>query len=224
MNGRIYDPTLGRFLQADPIIQAPTDSQSYNRYTYGFNNHLSGTDPSGYGWLSDTWKKIKKVVIPIVAVVAAYYGYTQGLEWLSSTATISTATTATTTTAFGTVATTSTVTSTFSYATTGAYVGAGAISGAVSGAIMTGSLRGAVVGAFTGAMFGAVNTHYGNTWNMERVGTTSLAGGVSSKAVGGNFADGAKFAFVAAMMRYGYNKLGVNPCRYIYLSITYLCY
>jgi hypothetical protein len=34
MNGRIYDPTLGRFLQADPHIQAPQNSQSYNRYVY----------------------------------------------------------------------------------------------------------------------------------------------------------------------------------------------
>ena len=34
MNGRIYDPTLGRFLQADPHIQAPTNSQNYNRYSY----------------------------------------------------------------------------------------------------------------------------------------------------------------------------------------------
>jgi RHS repeat-associated protein len=34
MNGRIYDPTLGRFLQADPFIQAPKNSQSYNRYAY----------------------------------------------------------------------------------------------------------------------------------------------------------------------------------------------
>ncbi|MEJ6477041.1 RHS repeat-associated core domain-containing protein, partial [Pseudoalteromonas piscicida] len=48
MNGRIYDPTLGRFLQADPHIQAPTNSQSYNRYSYVLNNPLSYTDPSGY--------------------------------------------------------------------------------------------------------------------------------------------------------------------------------
>ena len=48
MNGRIYDPTLGRFLQADPFIQAPKNSQSYNRYSYGMNNPLSGVDPSGY--------------------------------------------------------------------------------------------------------------------------------------------------------------------------------
>lgn len=48
MNGRIYDPTLGKFLQADPHIQAPSNSQSYNRYSYVLNNPLSYTDPSGY--------------------------------------------------------------------------------------------------------------------------------------------------------------------------------
>ncbi len=49
MNGRVYDPTLGRFLSADPLVQAPYFSQSYNRYTYTFNNSLILTDPSGYG-------------------------------------------------------------------------------------------------------------------------------------------------------------------------------
>ncbi|WP_444923822.1 RHS repeat-associated core domain-containing protein [Microbulbifer sp. DLAB2-AF] len=48
MNGRIYDPTLGRFLSPDPIVQAPTYSQNWNRYSYVFNNPLSFTDPSGY--------------------------------------------------------------------------------------------------------------------------------------------------------------------------------
>jgi RHS repeat-associated protein len=48
MGGRIYDPTLGRFLQADPHIQAPSNSQSYNRYAYVLNNPMSITDPSGY--------------------------------------------------------------------------------------------------------------------------------------------------------------------------------
>ncbi|MBL8299208.1 MAG: hypothetical protein JNN30_12795, partial [Rhodanobacteraceae bacterium] len=45
---RIYDPRLGRFLQADPFVQAPRDSQSFNRYSYVFNNPLAYTDPSGY--------------------------------------------------------------------------------------------------------------------------------------------------------------------------------
>lgn len=48
MNGRIYDPVLGRFMQADPIVQAPNSGQSLNRYTYVFNNPLSYTDPTGY--------------------------------------------------------------------------------------------------------------------------------------------------------------------------------
>ncbi len=48
MNGRIYDPRLGRFLQADPFVQTPSDTQMYNRYSYVRNNPLNATDPSGY--------------------------------------------------------------------------------------------------------------------------------------------------------------------------------
>ncbi|MBW8184280.1 toxin TcdB middle/N-terminal domain-containing protein [Shewanella nanhaiensis] len=48
MGGRIYDPTLARFMQADPFIQAPSNLQNYNRYSYVLNNPLTYTDPSGY--------------------------------------------------------------------------------------------------------------------------------------------------------------------------------
>lgn len=48
MNGRIFDPILARFVQADPIIQAPNYSQSFNRYSYVFNNPLNFTDPTGF--------------------------------------------------------------------------------------------------------------------------------------------------------------------------------
>jgi RHS repeat-associated protein len=61
MNGRIYDPTLGRFLQADPHIQAPKNSQSYNRYSYVLNNPLSYTDPSGY-FFKSLFKKLNKAL------------------------------------------------------------------------------------------------------------------------------------------------------------------
>jgi RHS repeat-associated protein len=48
MGGRIYDPNVGRFMQADPIVQAPDNGQSLNRYSYVFNNPLSFIDPTGY--------------------------------------------------------------------------------------------------------------------------------------------------------------------------------
>jgi RHS repeat-associated protein len=47
MNGRVYDPRIGRFVSADPIVQAPFHSQSYNRYSYTSSGPLSYTDPSG---------------------------------------------------------------------------------------------------------------------------------------------------------------------------------
>jgi RHS repeat-associated protein len=48
MNGRIYDPVAGRFLSADPALQAPENPQNYNRYSYVYNNPLSNIDPSGH--------------------------------------------------------------------------------------------------------------------------------------------------------------------------------
>jgi len=48
MNGRIYDPVIGRMISPDPLIQAPENLQSFNRYSYVFNNPLTHTDPSGF--------------------------------------------------------------------------------------------------------------------------------------------------------------------------------
>jgi RHS repeat-associated protein len=47
MNGRMYDPAVGRFLSPDPYVQAPEYSQSFNRSSYALNNPLLYTDPSG---------------------------------------------------------------------------------------------------------------------------------------------------------------------------------
>lgn len=47
MNGRIYDPLLGRFLSPDPHIQDEALLQNYNRYSYVLNNPLRYTDPTG---------------------------------------------------------------------------------------------------------------------------------------------------------------------------------
>lgn len=50
MNGRLYDPVLGRFLSPDNYVQMPDFSQSFNRYSYCLNNPLKFNDPSGEFW------------------------------------------------------------------------------------------------------------------------------------------------------------------------------
>ncbi len=50
MNGRMYDPILGRFLSPDNYVQAPDYTQNFNRYSYVLNNPLKYTDPSGEFW------------------------------------------------------------------------------------------------------------------------------------------------------------------------------
>ena len=47
MNGRIYDPVLGRFMTADQIIDGLFSTQGLNRYGYVHNNPLAHTDPLG---------------------------------------------------------------------------------------------------------------------------------------------------------------------------------
>ena len=47
MNGRLYDPVVGRFLSPDNYVQMPDFSQNFNRYSYCLNNPLKYNDPSG---------------------------------------------------------------------------------------------------------------------------------------------------------------------------------
>ena len=47
MNGRVYDPRIGRFLSADPVVVGPGDGQGLNAYSYVRNRPLSAVDPTG---------------------------------------------------------------------------------------------------------------------------------------------------------------------------------
>lgn len=54
MNGRIYSPCVGRFLAPDNFVQAPDNTQNFNRYSYCLNNPLKYTDPDGnYALIDD---------------------------------------------------------------------------------------------------------------------------------------------------------------------------
>ena len=55
MNGRCYDPWLGRMLSPDNYVQAAGYSQNYNRYSYALNNPLVYTDPDGEFIVIDSW-------------------------------------------------------------------------------------------------------------------------------------------------------------------------
>jgi hypothetical protein len=45
---RYYDSAVGRFLSADTIVPNSNNPQSFNRYSYAYNNPLNYTDPSGH--------------------------------------------------------------------------------------------------------------------------------------------------------------------------------
>jgi RHS repeat-associated protein len=72
MNGRMYDPLNGRMLRPDKYVQDHTNSQSYNRYSYCWNNPMKYTDPSG---------EIIWAPIIIGAMIGGFANYTmQGLS------------------------------------------------------------------------------------------------------------------------------------------------
>jgi RHS repeat-associated protein len=45
---RFYDPYLGRFISPDTIVPEPGNPQSFNRYSYVYNNPLRYVDPEGH--------------------------------------------------------------------------------------------------------------------------------------------------------------------------------
>ena len=203
MNGRIYDAKLARFLQADPFIQAATNTQSYNRYSYTFNNPLNATDPSGY--ISGSLKKsIRKYAgaIASVAIIAACYGTCTAQvlgAWLATAAAIN----AKFNGASGSQIFASAVLA-FAGGAVGASGGEGAIymSGVVGGvnALMNGGNFGnsfvtSLASSYLGGKVGDSKS------SLVRIGGASIIGGTASKVTGGKFVSGAATsAFNAALV------------------------
>jgi len=70
MNGRMYDPVLGRMLSPDNYVPLLWNTQGYNRYSYANNNPLVYVDPDGNFFF---------VPIIIGAIIGGYSGYEMGV-------------------------------------------------------------------------------------------------------------------------------------------------
>src|SRR5690606_14895004 len=86
-SGRLYWPTGGRMVQADPIITDIYNPQNWNPYSYVLNNPLNLTDPSGYSFLSKYWRTIAAIVVTVYtggAASGAAWGWAAGLTGTSA--------------------------------------------------------------------------------------------------------------------------------------------
>ncbi len=177
MNGRMYDPILGRMLAPDNFVQLPDFTQSFNRYAYALNNPLVYTDPDGenpiliaaiivgaylggsaandgnFNPIKWDWYNAKTYGGIVVGGLAGWAGASVGLS-VGASAMAGGATT-------------------FEAGIAGGMMG-GMVSGAINGAgmtalaggsfndIMGGMVQGAVIGSFSGALSGGVGAAIGD--------------------------------------------------------------
>jgi RHS repeat-associated protein len=190
MNGRIFDPELGRFLSPDPVVQIPEYSQNFNRYSYVLNNPLNATDPSGFSFISKAFSKIgsfikenwRTIVTVVVGVVLVATGIGASIFWGLHGLT-----------GAGLVGMHASVV----YAGIGAVTGTimGGLNAALAGGDLGDVLRGAVVGGINGAITGGVlnglessATTFGD--GLVLAAGHGILGGSTNVAMGGKFQDG----------------------------------
>jgi len=195
MNGRIYDPKLARFLQADPFVQEPTNTQSLNRYSYVLNNPLNATDPSGYFSFKDVLKIAVVVVLSVVTYGAAS-------AWAAG---------AMTGTTLGCSMTALTVIPGIVGGIAGGFV-AGVSMAAFSGASPSEALRAGFRGGFTGGISGGFGGYAGGFSNTAlgvagKIGASAVGGCAAGKASGGSCNEGAKLAAMTQALKVGLDGL-----------------
>lgn len=212
MGGRVYSPSLARFVSPDPFIQFAGYSQSHNRYSYVLNNPLNLIDPTGYwslgGALRDLGNAVGGAINAIGGAVRDVLDAVVGkpLSWIGdqlhkvgnwlqqnwrTVAIIAAAV----------------VLGPMAVSAYGLIMG-GMISGAAIGAlgpILYGGtiddvLRGAAIGAITGAITGGVAQKFGSSYSFQRVFYEAANGGLGSTLRGQRFEEGFKFSAIVSAL------------------------
>nr|WP_315030830.1 RHS repeat-associated core domain-containing protein [uncultured Chryseobacterium sp.] len=166
MNGRLYDPLLRRFLNADENIQAPFNTQNYNKYGYVLNNPFMYTDPSGeFAWI------IAGAIIGAYVTGAKANGSWNPTKWDWGAT-------------WGKIAMGGAI-GAFTGGVGAAVGGSAAAAAATTWGINGGILGGAIAGASGGAVAGAINGFATAVMFGENVVEGTLMGGLSGAAIGG---------------------------------------
>ncbi len=219
MNGRVYDPIIGRFLSADPFVQAPMVTQNFNRYSYVVNNPLSLSDPTGFNifgdffnWLTNALGATGAQVVVGVAAIA-----------------VGIATAGAFSAAFAAILPAVTLTTETGLTLAGAIVGgAGFGFGAgFSSTIMTGGSLGqafqaGAVGALIGGISGGIahglgglnpNGDFFSLGHLEQSVGHAVLGGAASEVQGDNWQSGALAGGLAAFFGPVINKFPLEAER-----------
>uniref|UniRef100_UPI004048492F RHS repeat domain-containing protein n=1 Tax=Rheinheimera sp. TaxID=1869214 RepID=UPI004048492F len=180
MGGRTYNPILGRFMQADPFIQAPSNLQNYNRYSYVLNNPMSYTDPSGYF----SFNPLKKLTRNIIRAATKVFG--AELVNFVGTAVAS---------YFGGPWGAAAWTYEFNRA---------------MGASSTGALRSAVTAAASAFALQGIgeSSYWGQAGTPQNIFANAMVGGISAELQGGKFGHGFISAGVASAFKPMLNDIG----------------
>lgn len=227
MNGRIYDAGTGRMMQADPVVQAPSNLQNYNAYSYVLNNPLSRIDPSGYISLNP-FKKITRDLIRsatkifgaglvnlVGSFVSTYFGgpwgaaawsyeFTRAMGGSSSQAFRSAAI--------------SYVATSLPTVNTGSALGNFLVEGAVGGSLSYASGGNFGHGFWSAGLNSAVGGSTMTNNAIANVAISGAIGGTISKVTGGKFANGATSAAFSAALRQDWGNKSASHQRQGYVN------
>ncbi|MBO1542139.1 RHS repeat-associated core domain-containing protein [Pseudomonas sp. OA65] len=215
MGGRVYSPSLARFVSPDPFIQYVGYSQSHNRYSYVFNNPLRYVDPTGY-WslgsaLGDFFGGVGKAIGGVLDAVVG-----KPLSWvgeqLQKTGNWLQQNWRTVAVIAATVALGPAGLAVFGGGLLGA-VATGAAIGGLSAALYGGGpneiIQGALMGGITAAAFYGAGS-FADSYKLENFGRSvahGFVGGLSSVARRGNFEQGFASSFAGNFLTPGTDQL-----------------